>query len=144
MDNDTSSLSNLQRKLDLANDAILRLQQKIIFVQSIADATLLEINLFSVTHARYQTVHNEYETRVRTFESNYWLSVFEISERSHRGFDDPSAIITTEDFIALETDRDHFIQSLSTIPPDLNDYYPPSATSSTSPIDYFNPVPPRP
>ena len=124
MNNGTSSLINLHRKLDLANDAIKRLQKKIVFFQSIKDRTLNEINLYTESQEPYHFVHNEYETRVRQFESTYWLSLFDICERTHRGHDDPSATLSVDEFITLETDRNNFLHSISTIAPDIHDYYP--------------------
>ena len=123
MDNGRPSLISLKKKLVLANETIIRLQQKLTLVQSIADATSSQINIITNSQKRYHTVHDEYESRIRSFESSYWLSVFDISERSHRGFDDPSAVLTTEELLILETDRHHFLESLSTIAPDLHDFY---------------------
>ena len=123
MDNGRPSLTSLKKKLVLANETIIDLQQKLTLVQSIADATSSQINIITNSQKRYHTVHDKYESRIRSFESSYWLSVFDISERSHRGFDDPSAVLTTEELLILETDRHHFLESLSTIAPDLHDFY---------------------
>ena len=85
--------------------------------------TSSQINIITNSQKRYHTVHDEYESRNRSFESSYWLSVFDISERSHRGYDDPSAVLTAEELLILETDRHHFLESLSTIAPGLHDFY---------------------
>ena len=125
MDNGRPSLTSLKKKLVLANETIRSLQQKLTLVQSIADATSSQINIITNSQKRYHTVHDEYESRIRSFESCYWLSVFDISERSHRGYDDPIAVLTAEELLILETDRHHFLESLSTIAPDLHDFYSP-------------------
>ena len=112
----TSSLSILQHKLALADDAIARINKKLHLVNSLRASISNQIQAITTHHPPHSKLYPDFESTTRSFETNYWQNICDFHTRRN------DTTLTDAQRFQLEADIYHFNETDARIPPDRSDY----------------------